>query len=477
MTVLYIVLAAIALLLAACVLRAAAMKPTAQPDARLPETDSARSEQYGRSLGEMIRCRTVSCRDQQDRSQFYEYRKVLEKLFPNVFAVCEVHDFNGSLLLKWKGKTDGEPIMLMSHQDVVEAPGKWEHEPFGGEMIDGAVWGRGTVDTKGSAFCFFQAAEELIKQGFRPETDVYLGGSCTEEWSGDGGPAMAAWLEENGVKLGLLLDEGGMILEEPIAGAKGMYAMVGVLEKGYGDVKFSAKSAGGHASAPGKNTPWARLAKFIARVEKKTPFRTEFNDTTKEMFRRVAPNMSFPMRLALGNIWLLGPVLKKVIPSISPAAGAMMRTTIAFTTGKGSNGYNVLPQEAYVTGNMRFIQHQPTGESLKIISELAKKYDIDTEVIVAEEPCPVVSFKSRQFALVEQLTREIYPGVCVSPYAMTGGTDAKYYSRVCDNCLRFAPLYINNQQYAGIHGLNENINASSLVLGVDFYKELIKSYK
>jgi carboxypeptidase PM20D1 len=152
----------------------------------------------------------------------------------------------------------------------------------------------------------------------------------------------------------------------------------------------------------------------------------------------------------------------------------MIRTTIGFTTAKGSDGLNVLPQEAYVTGNMRFIQHQPTQESIAIIAERAKKYDLETEVIYAEEPFPIVDYKGNAFKLIEAVAADVYPGLGISPYCMTGGTDAKFYVPVCDNCIRFAPLFINAQQYGSIHGLNENINQGVLSYGVDFYKTVIK---
>ena len=152
----------------------------------------------------------------------------------------------------------------------------------------------------------------------------------------------------------------------------------------------------------------------------------------------------------------------------------MIRTTLAFTTAKGSDGLNVLPQEAYVTGNMRYIPHQGTEESIKLISDIARKYDIETEVIYKDEPCPEVSFKSNAFRMVEEVAGKVYPGIGISPYVMTGGTDSKYYTELSENCLRFAPLYINAQQYASIHGLDENISQGTLPAAVDFYKEVIK---
>ena len=265
-----------------------------------------------------------------------------------------------------------------------------------------------------------------------------------------------------------------MILEEPIGGVKGTYGMVGVLEKGSGNVKFVAKSNGGHASAPTKNTPLVRLGKFMVDVEKNDPFKKIMNPTVTEMFRRITPNMNFGMKLIFSNLWLFKGLLIKLLPSISAPAGAMLKTTLAFTTAKGADGLNVLPQEAYVTGNMRFIPHQDEKESIELITKIAKKYDIEAEVMGSASSCPVVSYQSKAFHLVEEVASKVYPNVGICPYVMTGGTDAKFYRDLTDNCLRFAPLYIDSQQYGSIHGLNENISQGALPLGVDFYKEMIK---
>ena len=209
-------------------------------------------------------------------------------------------------------------------------------------------------------------------------------------------------------------------------------------------------------------------------VEKHNPFKAQLTPTVEEMFKRVTPNMNFGMKLIFANLWLFKPLLIQLLPDISSAAGAMIKTTLAFTTAKGADGLNVLPQEAYVTGNMRFIQHQPTDESIALISKIAAKYDLETEVIYKEQPCPIVDYKSQAFHLIEEVSADIYPGVQICPYVMTGGTDAKYYQSVSDYCIRFAPLYINNQQYGSIHGLNENIYQGALSKGIDFYKEVIK---
>ena len=474
---LWIILVLVAVLVLVVIMRSVTLKPTEAATAEIKlDNHSERAKEYGEKLSKMIQKETLSYRGQTDISKFLELHEEMETLFPNVHAKCEKHVFDGSLLFKWTGKGNTDPILFMSHHDVVEASGEWEHGAFSGDIDEtGRVWGRGTVDTKASLCCMIQAVEELIKEGFEPECDVYIASSCTEEWSGGGAPATVEYLKNNGVKLAYLMDEGGMILEEPVGGVKGVYGMVGVVEKGYGDVKFVAKSNGGHASAPTKNTPLVRLGKFMVDVEKNYPFRSEMNPTVREMFKRMTPNMSFAMKTIFANLWLLEKLLLKLLPGISAAAGAMVRTTLAFTTAKGSDGYNVLPQEAYVTGNMRFIPHQDADESIKIISDLAKKYDIESEVIYYDKSCPVVSYESAPFHLIEKVAKEVYPGVGICPYVMTGGTDAKFYRDLTDNALRFAPLYIDKQQYGSIHALNENIFQGALTPAVDFYKVMIKN--
>lgn len=470
----YIILGLLVVLIAIVLLRAVLLRPTAAKTAKVDMVNDERAKAYGKALSTMVQKETISSRYDTDRTKFYEFHKLLEELFPELHKTCEKKEFNGSLMFKWKGNTEKEPILLMSHHDVVEATGTWEHEAFSGDIDEaGCVWGRGTVDTKASLFCILQATEELIKEGYVPERDVYIASSCTEEWSGEGAPMTVEYLKEEGLHFALIMDEGGMIIDNPIAGAKGTYGMVGVLEKGYGDVRFIAKGKGGHASAPKKNTPLVRLGKFMAAVEKKSPFKNKFNATMLEMFRRVAPNMNFGMRLVFANMWLFQPLLGALLPSISSAAGAMLHTTLAFTMAKGSDGLNVLPQEAWVTGNMRFIPHQPTEESIALISDIAKKYDIETEVIYKDNPCKEVNYKSDAFRMIENVAAEVYPGVGICPYVMTGGTDSKFYQELTDNCLRFAPLYINEQQYASIHGLNENIYQGALSKGVDFYRKVI----
>lgn len=438
--------------------------------------DNERVNIYAEKLSEMVRLETVSNRDDDSIEKFIEFHKLLEKLFPNVFEKCEKHEIDGNLILKWKGKTNKKPIWIMSHMDVVEATGNWKYPPFSGSIAEGKVWGRGAADTKCSLMAFLQAAEEMIVEGYSPECDVYFASSCTEEIGGSGGPKLASWLKEQGIELYMLCDEGGSIIEDPVGGVSGNFAAVGIFEKGYGDVKFIARSTGGHASAPGRNTPIVQLAKFVSGVEKKYPFKSKFSPAVIAMFENLAPYANdFGLRLVFANYWLFKPILKKVMPLISSQAAAMLRTTIGFTMQSGSKGYNVLPEEASVSANMRFIPHQSTDESLEIITKRAAKYGLETEVIYKGYPSKALDLSSEQFEMVESCINEVFPGVGIMPYVVTGATDARFYGEVCDNCVRFSPVRYGPEQMAGMHGLNENIETGTLPGAVDFYKAVIKA--
>ena len=427
-------------------------------------------------LSRMIQVDTVSQNDVDNSAKFRKFHAVLEELFPSVFKTCSIVKFNEAILLKWKGKSDDGPIVLMSHQDVVEAAGEWKVPPFSGLISDDRVWGRGAVDTKSSLMCIFEALEELINEGFTPERDIYISSSDGEEISGEGAKLAVDYLESNGVRPLLVLDEGGMIKEEPIKGAEGKFAMMGTLEKGTCNFRFTAKGKGGHASAPGKNTPLVRLGQFMADIEKKDPFRAKMNETTIEMFRRMGPAIKGPLGFLLTHARFFSPLLEMVLPKVNRLATAMIKTTIAFTTAKGSDGLNVLPSSAYVTGNCRVIHHTDADETLRILTDRAARYDIEVEVINSNRAYPVVDHNSNVFRKVEAAVKTSFPSVITCPYAMTGGTDAHHFSRICDNVIRFAPLEIDNQQYESIHAANENINISTLRPGVDFYKKIIVEF-
>ena len=435
---------------------------------------------YAETLSKIIQKETISHVGQEDVTKFREFHELIKELFPSLFKVCEFTDYEGSFLMRWPGKETPEPeaqgLLLMNHLDVVEATGDWKYPPFSGEIAEGKVWGRGTLDDKGPLWAMLQAAEELAAEGFVPEKDIWLESACTEEIAGNGAEDFAKNFYEKGYKFEMVLDEGGFVLTEPIGGAKGDFAMVGVGEKGCADLKFIARSAGGHASAPPKDTPLVRLGKFMSYVDRNEIFDVELSPAICEMLRRIAPFMDGVTAKVMAQPEKYAPIIKRVIGKSSPVAAALTKTTVAFTRAQGSGGNNVIPEEAYVVGNLRFSHHQGREASFETIKKIASRYKLEMEILDQGVESPISDWNSRGFKMIEEAVEKIFPGTTPTPYIMTGGSDSRFMSLICDNCFRFAPFHVSAEQVSSIHGLNENIDVDSLEPAVEFYKYIITNF-
>ena len=412
-----------------------------------------------------------------ETERFYKFQALLGEVFPHIIPICEHEDFDGSMLLKWKGRESGiKPALFMNHHDLVPVdPEKWSHDPFGAEVADSKLWGRGTLDTKCGLWGMLQAADELAAEGFVPDRDIYFVSTRNEESSGFGADAISKTLHERGIELDMTFDEGGFIQYDPIGGADGTFAMVAVSEKRPMMVKFIARSPGGHAAMPPKNTPLTRLGKMMAWVEENDPFPSVISDTTAQMLRCFGPYMR-KFGFILKHPKLFAPLLKKALPKLSPTAGALLKTTIVFTMSGGSKASNVIPTEAWVIGNLRCAPHQTQQECIDILKDIAKKFDVEVEANINKRGGHVADYRDEAFQILTKAVKENYPQVAeVVPYISNTASDSSAYSPYCKQCLGFNPFLVTKQQIATIHGIDENIDLATLVPGVDCFRSIMKA--
>lgn len=146
------------------------------------------TEGAAQRLAQLVRIPTVSNYDAEkfDETQFEGFREKLRELYPRVHAMCPpVRIAHTGMLFHWKGKSSAAPVVLMAHYDVVPVDeAGWKHPPFCGEVFDGELWGRGTLDTKITLLGILEAAERLMSEGFVPRNDVYFLSQATRKWSG-----------------------------------------------------------------------------------------------------------------------------------------------------------------------------------------------------------------------------------------------------------------------------------------------------
>ncbi|MFI2708272.1 M20/M25/M40 family metallo-hydrolase, partial [Nocardioides sp. CER28] len=221
-------------------------------------------------LAALIRIPTVSHRDPGliDTAAFDRLLETMSTQWPLLHALEVTRIGSHGLLVHWAGRSAERPVVLMAHLDVVPVvPDDWSRDPFGGEVVDGEIWGRGTLDDKGCVAAICEAVESLLADGFVPAQDVWLSFGCDEEVSGGAAQAAVEVLRERGVAPWFVLDEGGAIAHEAFPGVVAPVGVVGVTEKGTTSVTLTVTGDGGHASTPVRNGPTVRLAKALAKLD------------------------------------------------------------------------------------------------------------------------------------------------------------------------------------------------------------------
>lgn len=220
--------------------------------------------------------------------------------------------------------------------------GDWQVPPFSGAVKDGFIWGRGSWDDKGNLFSMLEAVEQLVKENFRPKRTVYLAFGHDEEVSGKrGAMAMSKLLQSRGVRLDFVFDEGLLITEGILKGVDKPVALIGVAEKGYVTLDLSTTATPGHSSLPPRTTAIGTLSAALARLEA-NPFPAAIKSVMRETLQTAAPEMDFGSRVALSNLWLLEPLVRRQLEKTAQTASAI-RTTTALTIFNAGNKENVLP--------------------------------------------------------------------------------------------------------------------------------------
>lgn len=425
----------------------------------------------------VLQFETVSYEDSSkfDAEPFLALHVYLEQVFPRVHATLKrevIGDY--SLLYSWKGSDSSrQPILLMSHIDVVPVDPAtlegWEHPPFGGDIADGFIWGRGTLDVKCGAVGILEAVEFLLAEGFQPSRDVYLAFGHDEEIGGANGNArMAATLKERGVRFEYVLDEGGILAEDIIPGIAAPVAIVAVAEKGYLGLALTAQGTGGHSSMPPPQTAVGIVAAAIEKLESH-PFPSQLGGATGLMLDYLGPEMPIAQRIVIANRWLFGPLIRSQFAG-SLSLNAMIRTTTAATMMEGSVARNVLPTRARAVVNFRMLPGHTSAQVLEYVRATVNDPRVEYDTSGKTQEAPAVSDpESVAFKTLHQTIREVFPSVLVAPALTTVTTDSPKYEEITENIFRFIPFRLDNEGLTLLHGVNERI-------GVENYLEIIRFF-
>jgi carboxypeptidase PM20D1 len=429
-------------------------------------------------LQALVRIPTVSHPDPAlvDTAVFDELLTELARQFPVLHERLELTrvDTHG-LLFRWAGRSHERPVVLMAHLDVVpvDEGAPWQHPPYGAEIHDGSIWGRGTLDDKGCVAAICEAVETLLEQGFTPAQDVWLSFGCNEEVSGAAARLAVEELVRRGVRPWFVVDEGGAIASEAFPGVGAPIGVVGVTEKGVTSIELRVDGRGGHASTPSRMGPTARIARAITRLDR-APMPASVPEPTVELLRRMAPHASLPLRPLLANAARLRPVLTRALVAAGPESAAMTRTTLAVTTLSGSPALNVIASTARAGVNIRIMVGDTVAGVLEHVRRTVDDDEVQIEVLDRNEPSPLSPVDDDVFRLIESTITEVFPDAVPAPYVMMAATDSRFFTTICSRVYRFAPFRMTKAQRESIHSYDEHLGVEAFVDGVRWYQRLIE---
>lgn len=414
---------------------------------------------------------------------FTEFHAFLKEAYPRVHATLKREVVNEySLWYTWAGSSPEEkPVVFLAHMDVVpvdkSSEQNWTQPPFDGVVDDGYIWGRGTLDDKCSVLGILEATEALLEAGYQPKRTLYFAFGHDEEVGGNhGAKAMADLMKERNIQAWFTLDEGSGIVDGIIPGVSTPIGLISLSEKGYVTVELSAEGQGGHSSQPPANTSIGILAQAITKLEA-NPMPARFEGPLYDMLTYAGPEMSFPLRMVMANMWLFKPVVQAQLAG-GATTNAALRTTTAVTMMNAGTKENVLPIQAKATVNFRILAGDTSDDVIAHVKDTIDDARVTVTVLNPEElsePSPVCRVDSEGYRIINQSLRNVMPDIPVAPGMTVGATDSKHYVDVADDNFRLQPVVYTPEDLASMHGTNERIAIDNYLRAIQIFGELLRN--
>lgn len=432
----------------------------------------------------LLQIPTVSHTDDDliEWAPFDDFLAEVVRLYPRLHETLDREVVDGhSLLYRWPGSAPAaasEPLVLMAHLDVVPVVAEeWAHAPFAAEIVgDGEnaeIHARGAIDDKGSLVAILEAVEQLVVSGFTPAHDVYLSFGHNEETAGGGARAIVEVLRGRGIRPGLVIDEGGAVVDGVVPGVSVPTAMVGVAERGVMTVLLTARENGGHASTPPAMPATVRLARAIDRLHRH-PFPTRIAPPVRALFATIAPHAPQPLRWVFQNLALTGPLLARVFPHLGPEMNALVRTTAVATELSGAPGENVLATSARASINIRLLTGDTVEGAAARVRRVVGDAQIEVDVRHGSDPSPVSPWRGEPWRRIATAVRDgLGDEIVTTPYIQLGASDSRWFTEISDNVYRFTPFHLTRAERDALHSHNERIRVGVWSRGIGFYRALV----
>ena len=384
-----------------------------------------------------------------------------------------------SLVAKIQGSDPSAPsLTLLGHTDVVPANGEdWRHDPFGGELIDGEVWGRGAIDMLNLTATMATGFRHLARSGFRPAGDLTYVAVADEEALGIYG---AEWLCRNAAEAVnsdyVITESGGF----PMGGADGTPRLpVIVGEKGVFWCRLVVRGTPGHGSQPLRtDNALVKAAEVVRRIDAHRP-----PAELHEAWTRFIEGIGFPPDLA-------GPLLdpdriddfcdELPLVGLARQAHACTHTTVAPTVMRAGTKINVIPDRVELDLDIRSLPGWETADVVTMLEDVIGDLIDDVEIHMDFESVSTSSpIDTPLWDALERVSRLFYPGARTVPYLTVGATDARFHRDLGSVAYGFGlhSRAIGFEQYGAMfHGIDERVDQESLRLSTEMWIALAHDF-
>ena len=359
---------------------------------------------------------------------------------------------------------DEPALIMLQHTDVVPAdPNYWTTDPLSGEIRDGYLWGRGTLDMKGTGISQLATFISLKRAGVPLNRDVVLVATADEEAGGFYG---AGWLVDNHPEIfegaGLLINEGGNGEQSD----KELLFNVEVTQKVPVWLRLKAIDTPGHGSMPNATSAVTRIVDALG-IVRANPFEPRIVPAVDQMFQSLAMSASPEWEDAYNNMSaaVKEPGFLAKLQEHSPFLHALTRDTCSITRFGGSNKINVVPPEAWAELDCRILPDRPSEVFVDEMREMIRETGVEIEVLMAFTPA-VSPTDTVLYAAIEEVTAERHPGSRVMPSVASGFTDSHFTRDLGIPSYGFDPIVVPEAEFSRIHGNDERINVEAFKRGV-----------
>ncbi|HJP87183.1 MAG TPA: M20/M25/M40 family metallo-hydrolase, partial [Gemmatimonadaceae bacterium] len=434
----------------------------------MPDTDRTRSETVER-LQTIIRFDTTNPPGNELPLALYLEDALKAEGIETSILVPEKD--RAQLIGRIRGSGAERPVILLAHMDVVSVQRtSWSHDPFGGEISDGYLYGRGAIDDKGMLTANLMAMlllkRELAHSRRTLTRDVVFVATCDEESGGEMG---MGWLVDNHPEVldaEYALNEGGRT--RIIEGGR-CYLAVQAAEKISHVVTVTAHGTAGHAAIPLPDNAIARLGRAVAQLSKHVE-PLVLTDITRQFFARLAD--IWPNQVARdamvdlvdakgGRSADAGRILSEI-----PVFNAVLRNGISPTVVSGGKQFNVIPDSAGVVLNVRTLPGQSIDAVVGRLRAVITEPGVTVEVTERGVEAPASDPQSTMFAAIAETAHELDPKIAVVPYLSTGVTDSARLRRLGVQAYGVLPFPMVQSDEERMHGNDERIPLDSLHFGV-----------